>query len=94
MMNISYFAGFVCDYRLSELYTRYFTSFFIVTCLVILAYILGLKRIKNSKVRRSLLGLLVLLAIVGAHFLYLLMINGDFFGCGAFPWIAASPNPN
>lgn len=93
VVNISYFAGFVCDYQYSELYIRYFASISIIYCLVISVYILGVKRIKNNIVRRLLTVILIPATIIGIHILYLAMINGDIFGCGIFPWFA-HPNSN
>lgn len=92
-MCISIFAGFVCSYQISSLYTKYFSSAAIVLCLAILLYMFGVKRIKNNIARRLLMPILVIAAVIGIHLMYLLMVNGDFFGCGIFPW-QANPNPN
>lgn len=87
-MRLSNFAGFVCNYQFSELYVKYFSSLAIVLCLAVLTYILGVKRVNNKMTRRFLTVALVIFVLVGAHVFYLLMIGGDFFGCGLFPWAA------
>lgn len=92
-MILHNFAGFVCEYQFSDLYFKYFSALGIAFCVAALAYLLGIKRIKHKTTRRLVAVALVAVLIVGAHFLYVTMLDGDFMGCGVFPW-AAHPNPN
>lgn len=87
-MNLYFFAGFVCEYSYTDLYLRYFLVLIIVIILSSYSYIHDIKPIKNTSLKAVIIGLLILTAVIATHYIYLITINYDIFGCGIFPWIA------
>lgn len=93
MIRISNVAGFVCDYQPSELYPKYFMALAIALCVIVLGYLVGVRRIQTAWLRTIALTILMIAALLGAQYAYMTMIGGNWFGCGLAPW-AAHPNPN
>lgn len=84
-MQLTYFAGFVCGYSQTDLSLRYLAALVIIAVVVFLLYKFCIARLKSKLLRIALYVILGILAFLGWHLLYLVFIDGNFFGCPISP---------
>ena len=84
MYAINHFA-YACAYSRPDLVARYLAALVIALVTVVLVGKYGTSRVRNTVTRWTLNVVIGITAFVGWHFLYLVFINGDFFGCPISP---------
>ena len=84
MFAVNHFA-YACAYSRPDLVARYLAALTIalITAVVIGRY--GTCRLRSKATRWTLNIMIGIAAFIGWHFLYIIFINGDFFGCPISP---------
>jgi uncharacterized membrane protein YfcA len=84
MYAINHFAN-ACTYSRPDLVARYLVALAIALIAVAMAGKYGTRRLHVKAIRWTLNVVIVIVAFFAWHFLYLVFINGDFFGCPISP---------
>ena len=83
MVNLTYFAGFRCDYSKSELIGYYTAALAIVFVIGFLVSYYLISRVQNVPLRKALNIVLWIVGFVAWHIVYIMFVG--LFGCPLFP---------